>query len=152
MSTTIEREKNSGAVRGVIAAAANGDAAAARYLEIIAGAARVLDDLVDADHPVPHDQLVLVFYTLLIELQNNPFFNRHREALTMVHVLSLNAWLDANALDQTQTTPRIYAHVLRDTINEIATAAAYLTGGWIALRQHSMNFRNAFMKPLNEDK
>lgn len=149
MSTPAERLANDTAVKAAIEAAANNDGFAQRYLWQIAAAARVLDDLVDGDKPVPAHKTVEVFQGLLIDLQRNPFFLRNRDFLTGLHVVALNAWLDANEWEQSANrTEQLYAHVLRDLISELLPAVAYLTGGWAHCRAHSLDFRQAFKKEI----
>lgn len=153
MSTEAQRATNDVAVKRAIGLAANGNPEAARYLEIIAGAARVLDDIVDGDRPVQPGAAIAIFQQLLIEIHGNGFFMRHREALTLAHMVALNAWLDANALAGAQDrTVRGYAHVVRDQINELLPAVAYLTGGWQHVRKLSLpELRAPFFKPFKED-
>lgn len=150
MSTETERTANEHALTRAMTLAAHGDAAALRYLQIAAGAARTLDDLVDADHPVPGADAVLVFQSLLVEIHGNAFFQRHRDALALQHAVILNAWLDANALARVpDRTTVLYAHVLRDYVNELLGAVAFLTGGWMHLRKISLpELRTPFLKEL----
>lgn len=147
MSTPDERTLNQHRVATAIAQASNGDGSAARYLYAIAGAARVLDDLVDADRPVPPEEIIAVFQTMLVEVNRNGFFQKNREFLTALQLTAMNCWLDANAWEKSNDpTERIYAHVLRDQINELLPAVAFLTGGWAHCRAHSLGFRKTFKK------
>jgi hypothetical protein len=147
MSTPTERTENDRRVEIAVAQASNGDGAARRYLYIVANAARVLDDLVDGDAKVPAEQIIEVFQALLIEVQRNPFFQKNREYLTALQLTALNCWLDANAWEKSDdATERLYAHVMRDQINELLPAVAYLTGGWSHCRAYSLGFRRTFKK------
>lgn len=149
MSTTAERQQNAERVDKLIDLAARGDASASIYLRTIAGAARVLDDLIDKDHELPPSEIVLAFAGLLVGLNHNAFFVRNREALTTLHQMALNAWLDANEWEQSQDPDRrIYAQVLRDAVNEILPAVAYLTGGWPHMRDVSRQTRELFLKEI----
>jgi hypothetical protein len=149
MSTPAERQENHRTVDQLITLAAKGDPSAERYLRMIAGAARTLDDLVDADHPVPQGEVVLAFAGLLVGLNHNAFFLKHREALVALHQMALNAWLDANEWEKSPDPDRrIYAHVLRDAVNEILPAVAYLTGGWEHMRAVSRQTRELFKKEI----
>jgi len=150
MSTTEERTQNNELVEQAIALAAGDDAAAAAYLRTIAGASRTLDDLVDGDRFVSADAVTKVFANLLVTLPQNPFFLRHREALTALHLMAMNAWLDANTWEQSHhRTRQLYAHVLRDAIGEILPAVAYLTGGWPRMREVSLQIRELFIKEVD---
>lgn len=149
MSSPAERQDNNERVARLITAAAKGDASAEGYLRTIAGAARVLDDLIDKDHDLPQEDVVLAFAGMLVAMNGNAFFIRHREALTTLHQMALNAWLDANEWEQSQDPDRrIYAHVLRDAVNEILPAVAYLVGGWAHMREISRQTRELFFKEI----
>lgn len=149
MSTTAERTMNTERVHRAIALAANNNAPAGRYLVMVARTARMLDDLIDRDQPCSNEQITNVFYSLLIEIHENEFFQKHRVELTLLHTVILNAWLDANDLADEPGVARIYAHVMRDFINELLPAVAYLTGGWLRLRKVSRpEFRQPFFKEI----
>lgn len=150
MSTPEQRKENTRRVKEAVALASNGDEMAARYLWLIAQAARTLDDLVDGDNPVPHEHIIAVFHGMLVEVNQNPFFLRHRDYLTGLHQMALNAWLDANAWTKSEdATERLYAHVLRDLVGEIVPAVAYLTGGWLTCRAVSLQIRKSFKKEFH---
>jgi hypothetical protein len=147
MSTPEERTANSLKVARAIEQASNGDPAAAAYLRTIAAAARTLDDLVDGDKPVPAEQVIEVFQSLLIGVQRNSFYQRNRDFLTAIHLVALNGWLDANTWEKSDDPlERLYAHVIRDLINEVVPAVAYLTGGWLHCRAVSLPIRQNFKK------
>ena len=149
MSTPTERTANQAAVKEAIDLAANGDRGAASYLWAMATAARTLDDLVDRDEPVTDEQIVNAFFGLLVDLPLLPFFQRHRDVLTGVQLVALNAWLDANHLERRgDATAQLYAHVLRDAVNELLVAVAYLTGGFRHMRRVSLRARDLFAKPF----
>lgn len=149
MSTETERTANEAAVAELIQLAAHDQPAAARYLEILAGAARVLDDIYDGDHPVSREAAISAFYGALVELPQNEFWQKHCSFLTALHFAALNAWLDANQLARRgRPLDVVYAHVLRDQINELLPAVAQLTGGWELARRVSLRMRDLFAKDL----
>lgn len=150
MSTPAERTANNAALTDVINLAAKRDGEAAQYLAQMAYAARILDDLYDGDRPVDQSQLVRLSQILLVEIHRQPFFARHRDYLTACHQIALNAWFDANEMATApERIKQLYAHVLRDTINELAPAVAYLVGGWDHARAVSRVMREKFMKELD---
>lgn len=149
MSSPDQRQANHQKIGPLFDRAANGDPHARRYLEIIAGAARVLDDLWDGDVRVSREDALLAFYGALVELPSNPFWMKHGTFLTALNWAAINAWLDANELAKGDPTERIYAHVLRDQINEILPAVAHLTGGWKLAREVSTAMRAAFKKEMH---
>lgn len=150
MSTETQRIENAEKVALAIKLATKGEPHAEHYLRTIAGAARILDDVVDGDHAVVGQDIVVIFTGVLVGLQGNPFFVRNREFLTAYHQMILNAWLDANEWEKSEDrTRRIYAHVLRDLINELLPAVAYLGSGWAYMREVSPRIRELFTKEIN---
>ena len=150
MSSPTERTANNAALTDVINLAAKRDGEAAQYLLQIAYVARILDDLYDGDRPVEQTQLIRLSQILLVDLHRQPFFARHRDYLTGCHQIALNAWFDANEMAAgPERIKQLYAHVLRDTINELAPAVAYLVGGWDHARTVSRVMREKFMKELD---
>lgn len=149
MSTDAERDANRLVVAEAISLASNNDVAALAYLWQVAQSARVLDDMIDGDRVVPAEHIVSVFQGLLIDVHRNGFFNRHREFLLGIHVVVMNAWLDANEWEKSEDkTEQLYAHVLRDLISELIPAVAYLTGGWDRCRAISLKVRGTFKKEI----
>lgn len=150
MSTPTERISNNTALGDIVALAAKRDPEAAQYLSQIAFAARIIDDLYDQDHPVTPPQVARLAQILLVDIHRQPFFQRHRDFLTGCQQIALNAWFDANELAANPTPLRaVYAHVLRDTINELAPAVAYLVDGPDHARTVSRIMREKFMKELD---
>lgn len=150
MSTPTERTANNSSLVDVIALAAKRDDQAAQYLSQIAFAARIIDDLYDRDHPVAADQISRLAQILLVDIHRQPFFQKHRDFLTGCQQIALNAWFDANELEAHPTPLKmVYAHVLRDTINELAPAVAYLVDGADHARTVSRTMREKFMKELD---
>lgn len=146
MSTIPERLANNRKVAELVAMAANGDAAAGDYLMQLASAARICDDLIDGDvavFPAATEQMVAA---LLVRIPTNPFFQTHFRHLTGLHAVAWNAWLDANSLEGGDPTDKIYAHVLRDLINEVLPQVALLTGGYAHMREVSIRMRQMFKK------
>jgi hypothetical protein len=149
MSTPEERQANQAKVAGLIRHASKGNLAAELYLRTVAGAARLLDDLIDRDSEVKSDDIVMVFAGLMVGLNGCSFFVQNRDYLSAVQQVALNAWLDANEWENSpDATERIYAHVWRDAINDLLPAVAYLVGGWTHMREVSQATREQFKKEI----
>jgi hypothetical protein len=131
MSNDAERAETGKAVAEAIELAAGENVHAAAYLRLIAGCARLIDDLHDGDRgPVDVGQLA---HLLLVSLPRNPFFAAHSSYLVALHDAAINAWQDANQMDPDNRLP--HARVWSDFVNEIACVVAGLAGGY----QHRRN-------------
>ena len=149
MSSGPEREENSEKVKTLIPLAANGDRWAESFLWIIARSARLFDDLVDKDVEPKTETVISVFFDLLISIHDNPFFNANKTKLIPIVLTAINAWLDSNELyEDGSDKMKIYAHVLRDYVNELLPATAYITGGFDNMRMVSREMRKAFAKEM----
>jgi len=147
--TEQERADNDIRVAQVIEMCTNGDENAQRYLMDLASCARVMDDIVDEDHSVSRETKYSLYFKLLFSIPNNPFYRQHQDTLKSAEVTALNAWIDANELEnRPDMTSKIYAHVIRDYINEICPIVAMLTGGFNKMRECSLSIRDIFKKEL----
>lgn len=149
MSTPQEREQRPEEERlayEAIHLAARGNVAAEQYLRLIALAARMIDDLEDADRGAV--DVGRLAHLLLVELPRNPFFCAHASCLVGLHDMALNAWQDATEIERTQTTPA--SRVWADLINEVAVVVAGLTGGYDYRRQVSIRIREALYSTIGE--
>ena len=61
-----------------------------------------------------------------------------------------NAWAASNVYEKGNETDRIYAHVWRDTCNEIVPIVALLLGGYEHMVSISIRMRQLFKKQLGE--
>ncbi len=125
---------------------ANGNEAAWNYLSIIAGSARLIDDLVDEPKKWVREKSYRLAQLLLVDLPSNVFFHTHKSTLLPLHLTSLNAWIDSNDWMEKDTTRRNYALVIRDQLTELALLVAYLTGGNDHMRNISLKVRELFLK------
>ena len=148
MGNPAERIQNDTHVDAVVDIAANGNEDARKYLADIAFVSRIMDDLVDKDYSVPDTNIYRAYFILLVELYQNPFFMANRHTLVGLHIAAFNAWMDANRMEKQAELPRLYAHVLKDFINEICPTVAFLTGGHDLMREVSGKMRNLFMKEV----
>jgi hypothetical protein len=112
-----------------IAAAANGDPNAERFLAVFAHRAHLIDDIVDRDKVVNGIQIVNAEATWLCQMAANPFWLKHSVTLTPIMLLALNSWADSWDLPPPQ------CDVLKGQWHEVIYAVALLTGGWGKLRE-----------------
>jgi hypothetical protein len=85
-----------------------------------------------------------VFYTLLIELPLNPFFDKFKRELVPLMVAGINAWQDANELEKGSDNDKALAYVLRDWYVELVMFVVYLLHGRDRARELSMEIRRFF--------
>jgi len=150
MSTQKERETMRHIANLIIDEASKGDVFAKGYLLMISRITRVIDDIHDQDVEVSREDLLTVLQYLFIELPVNPFFNEYRDTLLSQHVSMYNAWVASNLWEKGDETDKVYAHVWRDTVNEVVPIVALLTGGYEHMVAMSLRMRQSFKKQLGE--
>ena len=150
MSTVEEREENDKKVDFIQQLAAGENQDAANYLNLLATAARITDDLVDGDKDVSQNSILSLIEILFVKLPSNPFYLQHRDLLFSQHLTMWNAWEASNVLEKGDSIDKIYAHVLRDYINEILPIVALLTQGHNKMKEVNGIIRGLFKKPLED--
>lgn len=150
MSTQDERAKNDLKLDFIINEAASTDEAARLYLEHLAYCARIADDIFDDPHEVSTNNLIALIEILFIKIPSNPFYLKHQDLLFSQHVTMWNAWEASNFLCNGDETDKIYAHVLRDYINEVLPLVALLTQGHDKMKEVNGAIRSIFKKKLGE--
>ena len=150
MSTEEERQANTANVYALIEMAAGENHDAFKYLQEIAFVARIVDDLIDRDREASAAEVERMAEILLVSLPQNRFFQQHRDRLEAAHAIAWNAWTDSNWLTRGDAVDKIYAHVLRDAINEVLPLVALLAGDYKRMHQVSHAMRRLFRKPLTE--
>lgn len=121
-----------------------GDASAIAFIVQFSDFCEVIDDLWDGDKPVTKDDLTRILFVMLTELPLNPFFDRFKPQLIPIIVTGINAWLDANELEQGGENDKVFAYVLRDWYAELISFVIYLARGRDYLRSVSMEVRVFF--------
>lgn len=150
MSTEQERHLNDLKVDFVIKEAAGDDKSAFEYLHLMATSARIVDDIQDEFEKINPKQLMHLIEYLFISIPGNQFFQKHQNALFSQHLILWNAWEASNDLEQGDKTDKIYAHVLRDYINELLPLVAFLTQGQCKMKEINLLIRKVFKKELGE--
>lgn len=146
MGTIEERKLNDIACDEIIKLCANGNTNAEKYLRDTAYVSRVFDDLIDKDYAVSNEQICRAFFELLGGLWLNPFFIQNAQTLIPIHIASYNAFMDSNEWEDKDRLRSLYAHVMKDYINELMGLVAFLTGGYSHMRQCSMKVKEIFLK------
>ena len=150
MSTPKERAVMTQKADSIIDEAASGDGFARDYLTMLARITRLIDDIYDQDHEVTREDLLTVLEFLFIKLPVNSFYIRHQDVLLSQHITMYNAWMAANYIEHGDETDRVYAHVWRETVNEVVPVVALLTGGYEHMTAISFKMRKLFKKQLGE--
>lgn len=121
-----------------------GDARAVQFIVDFADACELFDDLIDRDREIEADHVTRVLFNLLTELPLNPFFDKWKGQLIPLIITGINAWLDANALENGDANDKVFAYVLRDWYMEFVSFVIYLTRGRDAMRAVSLEVRRFF--------
>ncbi len=122
-----------------------GNADAADCVVALSTVSELWDDLIDRDRPVSDEEIHKGFVSVLIGLNDNPFWNGFHVKLMPIVIVGTNAWLDANKLQQSGSdNDRMLGFYIRNYCYEIASMAAYCAGGWDWLRSISMEMREFF--------
>lgn len=120
----------------ILTAAANGNATALAFLMVFAERAHWLDDLVDEATKATAQQVAEAEERWIMCLATNTFFLTHRAALLPAMVLALNAWVHSEGVDNP-----VEQAVVKGQWHEVVWLVAWLTGGWMKLRDVSSTFR-----------
>ena len=150
MSSTEERKENDLKVDFIIGQAAGTDKNAVEYLTLLSQALRTIDDIYDEYEIVTQNELLAVVEILFVRLPSNKFYQENRECLFSQHVSMWNAWEISNVLYRGDDLDKIYAHVLRDYVNEILPVVALIKQGHAKMKEINSLIRPLFKKELEK--
>lgn len=150
MSTKQEREENENKANFIIEQAAGSNLDALEYLTLISASSRIADDVFDEFENVTRNNVLTVIEILSVRIPLNKFFRENQDLLLSQHISMWNAWEASNMLDKGDTTDKIYAHVLRDYLNEILPVVALITQGHNKMKEVNSMIRSLFKKELGE--
>ena len=150
MSSLEERHQNDLKVDFIIEEAAGGNQAAFEYLHLMASAARIVDDIQDEPEECPKQKLMELIEYLFISIPGNGFYRANEKMLFAQHLVLWNAWQASNVLEKGDSIDQIYAHVLRDYINELLPLVAFLTQGQCKMKEINLLIRKLFKKEIGE--
>ncbi|MFW5489148.1 MAG: hypothetical protein ACNI3A_12165 [Desulfovibrio sp.] len=128
-----------------------GDMQAVKFCDDLFALTQTWDDLVDGDREVTPETVNRAFWRALVELPQNPFYQRYMRELHPVLRGFFNDWFDANALEDGDVHERTLSFVLRDAIGGIVGQCAYLVGGYEWMRQVSPDIRRMIHDEHLED-
>jgi hypothetical protein len=106
-----------------------GDEDAFRLGKAIIHIACVWDDLVDRDVPVTNEQINSLMWTMLVEMQLNPFYRKWSGVLQPLIQSSIINWHLSNLMEKEPGLSREIAHVARYSAGDTLIYMAMLIGG-----------------------
>lgn len=150
MSSIEERKENDLKVDFIIDQAAGDDKNAIEYLVLLSQALRTIDDIYDEVETVTQNELLTVVEILFVKLPSNKFYQKNRDLLFSQHVSMWNAWEASNMLYLGDSLDKLYAHVLRDYVNEVLPLVALITQGHVKMKEVNSVIRSLFKKELEK--
>lgn len=122
--------------------------------EIVISFTHGWDDLIDCDKEVSDHLINEAFFTGVIELQKNRFFEAHKDELLPLLEQGVYDWWDSNALLEEGNLPA--AFVLRTSVISVITRSAFILGGqeWgrkasLAIRRYTLDDYEDFVREHN---
>lgn len=106
-----------------------GNREAIEFIEILAHASQVWDDLVDQDKEVAPESANRMMMGLLVGLPRNGFWNRWCQELQPAIEQAIIDWHTANVMEGERDHARTIAFVLRDNLASVIIRAAAIIGG-----------------------
>lgn len=103
-----------------------GDQSAAAFVIDLRNVVEVWDDLIDKDKPVKPEDINGSFYTALVGLPRNRFYQEHFALLSPLVEAMIVDWHAANALEKSNTEA---AWALRFTFISVVAMCARIIGG-----------------------
>jgi len=134
----------------IIEEACNGNEDAKEYLYMMCFFARTTDDIFDEFENVSQIDIQDLIQILFVRLPLNRFYQKHRDFLLSQHLLIWNTWTTSNVLQNGDETDKLYAHVLRETFNELASVVSLLTHGYSKMEEIKFKSYFSFKKKLGE--
>lgn len=121
------------------------DPYAVEFIVAIGNACEFFDDVVDRDKDLPPAEAYKVLLDLTTQLPFNPFFEQFKGQLVPLLVVCINAWVNANELEQGTDEDKNMAFSLRLSGVELVLMSIYLLRGPEYMQGVSMEVRRLFM-------
>lgn len=120
--------------------ALRGNTEAIALCESLAFVAHAWDDIIDRDVDFDEDRINRAFWTALIDVPGNPFYQRHQARLAPVMRQVAVDWMEANHLERQGFHERTIAFTLRSGINGLVVQCALIVGGfdWMLTVSHAV--------------
>lgn len=131
------------ALRQYALEAAKGNTDAAQFLLDMVSVLHFWDDLVDRDKPVDDATIDDRFFTMLVALPRNPFYQAHFAALNTTLTTAIANWHAATRMERgTDDYAKSIAFILRSSYVDLVTQVAFITGGpdWAAQISHRVHW------------
>lgn len=107
------------------------------FFLLIANISQVWDDLIDKDNQQSDDQINLMMWQALIELNENPFFAQNIQQLLPVMKKAIVNWLTSNQHEAAGDKEMLkVSYIKRSCVTDIAIFVALLCGGL----EHSLRY------------
>ncbi len=124
-----------------IAEFVKGDADALAFLLGVHAVVELWDDLIDRDKSVADTDIHAAFYTALVTLPRNPFYQRNFSLLNPVFEAAIFDWHTANALEVKGGDGLHMAYALRCGVQMLTVMAARIVGGTEWAKQVGVELR-----------
>lgn len=115
----------------------------AKCIVLLSTVSETWDDLIDRDKPVSGEEVTNAFLITLVQLDLNPFWKMYKSYLFPVMVVGINAWLDANYINEHKADRKhlMLAFYIRNYAAELVQIAAFCVGGFEHMRKVSLEVR-----------
>lgn len=120
------------------------DESAVQFAQIFSQSTELFDDILDRDVDIDEHQVFHLMTALWLTLPNNKFWQVHRLFLTPVLLMTLNAWLVSNKLENGTSNDRVYAYTTRNLGLQIFPLMVYALHGEKRMRELSMEIHQFF--------
>lgn len=118
---------------------------AVEFCNILFCISQTLDDLIDGDNEVKPSDLIVAFWSALVDLPRNKFYREHEHELAPLIPAVLQDYVDSVALERsTNERHRHIAFVLRDQLASVVVQCARLVGGYGWMQRVSIAIRDHF--------
>lgn len=113
----------------------------AQCIVLLSTVSETWDDLVDGV-ALSAEEVSNAFIISLVDLEINSFWQKYRNFMFPVLVVAINAWLDANELQESdKEKDRMLAFYIRNYCAELVQTAAFCVGGFAHMRKVSKHVR-----------
>ena len=121
-----------------------GDPSAVQFAQIFGQSTELFDDMLDRDVDIGQDQIFNLMHSLWITLPFNAFWNSHKHFLTPILLMTINAWVTSNILENGNKNDRVYAYTTRNIGAQIFPIMVYLLHGDSRMREVSLDIHKFF--------
>jgi hypothetical protein len=117
-----------------------GNQSAVSFYVAVSTLCELWDDLTDRDKEIAQADVDAAFWSALITLPSNEFFNTHKAFFIPLIIQGINAWKDSVELEKGDAQDRAYALTLRNLGIQLVPMIVTVLRGHEAARQMSVDF------------